>query len=70
MNYLKKAFEKREAKINVIFNNSLTFEARLRRIFENIDRKRTAERQLYELRQKKSAVIYLINFQYITTNTK
>ena len=68
--YLEKNRNQRKDKTNVIFTDFKTFELRLKRIFEDIDKKRTAERQLYDLRQKESTVTYSINFQHITTNTK
>ncbi len=43
MNYLQKKSEKWEEEINIIFRNSQTFEKRLRRVFENIDKKCTAK---------------------------
>jgi len=49
MNYLQKKSEKQEEEINTIFRDSQTFEKRLKRVFENIDKKCTAERQLYNL---------------------
>ena len=69
-NYLDKNRSQREDKTNIIFTNLKTFELRLRRIFKNIDKEKTAERQLYNLRQKELTVIYSISFQHITTNTK
>ncbi len=70
MNYLQKKSEKREKKINTIFRDLQTFEKRLRRVFEDIDKKRTAKRQLYNLRQKIFAATYSISFQHIATNTE
>ncbi len=69
-NYLQKKSEKREEEINTIFRDSQTFEKRLRRVFEDIDKKCTAEYQLYNLRQKIFAATYSINFQHIAMNTK
>ena len=68
--YLDKNRNQRKDKTNIIFTNFKTFELRLRRIFEDIDKERTVKRQLYNLRQKESTVIYSISFQHITTNTK
>ena len=68
--YLNKNRNQRKDETNIIFTDFKTFELRLRRIFKNIDRKITAERQLYNLRQKESTVIYSISFQHIATNTK
>ena len=48
--YLSKNRNQREDKINIIFIDFKTFELRLRRIFEDIDKERTAEKQLYDLR--------------------
>ncbi len=70
MNYLQKKSEKREEKINTIFRDSQMFKLRLRRVFENIDKKCTAKRQLYNLRQKIFAATYSISFQHIVMNTK
>jgi len=70
MNYLQKKSEKREEEINTIFRDSQTFEKRLRRVFEDIDKKCTAKRQLYNLRQKIFAATYSISFQHITMNMK
>ncbi len=70
MNYLQKKSEKREEEINTIFRDSQTFEKRLRRVFEDIDKKHTAKRQLYNLRQKTFATTYSISFQHIATNMK
>ena len=60
--YLNKNRNQREDKTNIIFTNFKTFELRLRRVFEDINKERTAERQLYNLRQKESTVTYLISF--------
>ena len=60
--YLSKNRNQREDKTNIIFIDLKTFKLRLRRVFENINRERTAERQLYDLRQKESTVIYSISF--------
>jgi len=70
MNYLQKKSEKREEEINMIFRDSQMFEKRLRRVFEDIDKKRTAKRQLYNLRQKIFAATYSISFQHIAMNMK
>ncbi len=69
-NYLQKKSEEREEEINTIFRDSQTFEKRLRRVFEDIDKKCTAKHQLYNLRQKIFAATYSISFQHIATNTK
>ncbi len=69
-NYLQKKSEEREEKINTMFRDSQAFEKRLRRVFEDIDKKRTAKRQLYNLRQKIFAATYSISFQHIAMNTK
>ena len=42
--YLNKNRNQREDKTNIIFTDFKTFELRLKRIFEDIDRERTAER--------------------------
>jgi len=69
-NYLQKKSEKREEKISMIFRDSQTFEKRLKRVFEDIDKKCTAECQLYNLRQKIFAATYSISFQHIAMNMK
>ncbi len=69
-NYLQKKSEEWEEEINMIFRDFQTFEKHLRRVFENIDKKCTAEHQLYNLRQKIFAATYSISFQHITMNTK
>ncbi len=69
-NYLQKESGEREEKINTMFRDFQTFEKHLRRVFEDIDKKRTAKRQLYNLRQKIFAATYSISFQHIATNTK
>ena len=70
IDYLFKEKEAREPEIRFIFGISEAFEKRIRRIFEDIDQERTAEKQLYDLRQKESTVNYLISFQHIATNTE
>ncbi len=69
-NYLQKESGEREEKINTMFRDPQAFEKRLRRVFEDIDKKRTAKRQLYNLRQKIFAATYSISFQHIAANTK
>ncbi len=69
-NYLQKKSEKREEEINMIFRDSQTFKKRLRRVFEDIDKKCTAEHQLYNLQQKIFAATYSISFQHIAMNIK
>ncbi len=54
----------------MIFRNYQMFKKCLRRVFENIDKKCTVKRQLYNLRQKIFAATYSINFQHIAMNTK
>ena len=60
--YLNKNRSQKENKTNIIFTDLKTFELRLRRIFKDIDRERTVKRQLYNLQQKESTVLYSINF--------
>jgi len=43
MNYLQKKSEKQEEKINMIFRDSQMFKKHLKRVFEDIDKKCTAE---------------------------
>ena len=70
IDYLFKEKEAREPEIRFIFEISEAFEKRIRRIFEDIDQEKTAEKQLYDLRQKESAVSYSISFQHIAANTE
>ncbi len=49
MNYLQKKSEEQEEEINTIFRDSQMFKKHLRRVFEDIDKKCTAEQQLYNL---------------------
>ncbi len=70
MNYLQKKLKKWEEKINIIFRNSQMFKKCLRRVFEDIDKKCTAEWQLYNLWQKIFAATYSISFQHIVMNMK
>ena len=70
MNYLQKKSEKWEEEINMIFRDSHTFKKHLKRVFENIDKKCTAEWQLYNLQQKIFAATYSISFQHIAMNMK
>ncbi len=70
MNYLQKKSEKWEEEINMIFRDSQTFKKHLKRVFENIDKKCTAEWQLYNLQQKIFAATYSISFQHIAMNMK
>ena len=48
--YLEKNKNQKEDKTNIIFIDFKTFELRLKRIFEDINRERTVKRQLYDLR--------------------
>ncbi len=54
----------------MIFRDSQMLKLCLRRVFEDIDKKCTAERQLYNLRQKIFAATYSISFQHIAMNIK
>ena len=60
--YLNKNRNQRKDETNIIFTDFKTFELRLKRVFEDIDKERITERQLYDLRQKESTVIYSISF--------
>ncbi len=50
--YLQKEPGEREEETDTIFRDPKAFELRLRRVFGDIDKERTAERQLYNLRHK------------------
>jgi len=54
----------------MIFRDFQMFKKHLRKVFENIDKKCTAERQLYNLQQKIFAATYSISFQHIAMNMK
>ena len=60
--YLVKNKSQREDEINIIFTDFKIFKLRLRRIFENINKKRIIKRQLCNLRQKELTVSYSISF--------
>jgi len=70
MNYLQKKSEKWEEEINMIFRDAQMFKKRLKKVFENINKKCTAKQQLYNLQQKIFAATYLISFQHIAMNMK
>ncbi len=54
----------------MIFRDFQMFKKHLRKVFENIDKKCTAEWQLYNLRQKIFTMTYSISFQHIMINMK
>ncbi len=49
-NHLKNKSEDREDEINRVFENFSNFEQAIRRMYENIDAKRTIKRQLYDIK--------------------
>ena len=51
-----------------MFVNMNNFVKSLRKIFENVDAKRIAKRQLYQLRQIEFAFTYVVMFQFIAFN--
>ena len=62
IDFLSKERNQKKDIINAIFNELRLFEKYLKRVFEDINKEKTVEKQLYDLRQKKLTVIYLINF--------
>ena len=68
--YLSKEDGAQEQETRIIFGTPGAFEKRIRRIFGDIDQEKTAERQLYGLRQKESAAAYSVSFQHIAANTE
>ena len=54
--------------MNKIFTNFETFKIHVRRVFEDIDMKRTMMRELMNLEQKRAALIYIIHFQKVLFN--
>ena len=70
--YLKKIInikiEDQESNAKEMFVNMSNFVKSLRRMFENVDAKRIAKRQLYQLRQIEFAFAYVVMFQFITFN--
>ena len=48
--YLFKEPSQRDRETQIVFSSAKAFETRLRRVFGDIDKERTAERQLYGLR--------------------
>ena len=60
--------EDQESDAKKIFVNMNNFVKSLRRMFENVDAKRIAKRQLYQLRQIEFAFTYVVMFQSIAFN--
>ena len=51
-----------------MFMNFEVFKIHARRIFKDIDTKRTAARKLINLEQKRTASIYIVQFQEVLFN--
>ena len=51
-----------------MFVNFKTFKIHVRRVFKDINIKRTVVRELINLKQKKVALIYVVQFQEILFN--
>ena len=51
-----------------MFMNFKTFKIHVRRVFEDINAERTAARELMNLKQKRAASIYVIQFQKVSFN--
>ena len=56
--------------MNKIFEDFNYFQQALQRMYEDIDAKRIAKKQLYNLQQMRSTFKYFITFQLITVDTK
>ena len=51
-----------------MFTNFKTFKIHVRRVFEDINTERTAARELMNLKQKKAASMYTVQFQKVLFN--
>ena len=51
-----------------MFNNFKVFKIHVRRVFKDINTKRTIVRELINLEQKKVALIYVVQFQKVLFN--
>ena len=60
--FLKNRKEEREFEIIRIFTNVINFKKVIKRMYEDIDAERIVERQLYEVKQIKSALKYAAVF--------
>ena len=60
--------ENQESNAKKMFVNMNNFVKSLRKVFENVDAKRIAKRQLYQLRQIEFAFTYVVMFQSIAFN--
>ena len=60
--FFKNKKEERKFEIVRIFTNVINFEKVIKRMYENIDAERIIERQLYEVKQIKSASKYAAVF--------
>ena len=60
--------ENQESNAKKMFVNMNNFVKSLRKVFENVDAKRIAKRQLYQLRQIEFASTYVVMFQSIAFN--
>ena len=60
--------EDQESNAKKMFVNMSNFVKSLRKVFENVDAKRIAKRQLYQLRQIEFAFTYVVMFQSIAFN--
>ena len=60
--------ENQESNAKKMFVSMSNFAKSLRKVFENVDAERIAERQLYQLRQIESAFAYVVMFQFIAFN--
>ena len=60
--------ENQESNAKKMFVNMSNFAKSLRKVFENVDAKRIAKRQFYQLRQIEFAFTYVVMFQSIAFN--
>ena len=60
--------ENQESNAKKMFFNMSNFAKSFRKVFENVDAKRIAKRQLYQLRQIEFAFMYIVMFQSVAFN--
>lgn len=66
-NFLKNEEADRDEETTRTFGDSAVFDLNIRRMYEDINAKRTAERQLYEIKQIGSTSKYVAAFQFIAS---
>lgn len=61
-NFFKNNESKRNEETNKIFENLIIFDYKIQQMYENINAKKVAERQLYKVKQTKSTFKYVAVF--------